>query len=49
MLLLKTKKVKVQESFLGFITEHGKTCYDIKKLILDRPDKAKFDFKNLER
>ena len=23
------------ESFLGFITEHGKTTYDIKKMILD--------------
>ena len=35
----------MQESFLGFITEHGKIPYDIKKLILDRLETEKFEFK----
>ena len=42
MSLLKTTK---RESFFGFITEHGKTAYDIKKMILDRLDKEKLDSK----
>ena len=32
------------ESFFSFITEHGKTAYDI-KMILNRLEKEKLDFK----
>ena len=35
----------VQDWFLCFITEYGKTAYNIKKIILDRLDKEKLDFK----
>ena len=43
--IVEDKEVEVWESFLGFITEHGKTAYDIKKMILDRLEKEKLDFK----
>ena len=45
MSLLKTKKVEVRESFLGLVTEPGKTAYDMKKMILDRLEKEKLDLK----
>ena len=38
------KEVEMRESFQGFITEHGKTSYDI-KTILDQLEKEKLDFK----
>ena len=43
--VVEDKEADVQESFLGFITEHGKTIYDIKKMIWDRLEKKKLDFK----
>ena len=33
--IVEDKLVEVRESLLGFITEHGKTNYDIKKMIFD--------------
>ena len=36
--------MEIQESFLGFITEHGNIAYDIKK-ILYQLEKEKLDFK----
>ena len=39
------KQVEMRESFLGFITEHGKTTYDIKK-IWGRLEKEKLGIKN---
>ena len=44
--VVEDKEVEVRESFLGFITEHGKTDYGMKKMILDRLEKEKLDFKN---
>ena len=44
--VVEDKEVEVRESFLGFITEHAKTVYGMKKMILDRLDKEKLDFKN---
>ena len=35
------KEVEVRKSFLGFITELGKTAYNIKKMILDLLEKEK--------
>ena len=43
--VVEDKEGEVQESFLGFITEHGKIAYNIKKMILDRFKKEKFDLK----
>ena len=45
-IVLEDKEVEVRESFLGFITEHWKTAYDIQKIILDRLEKEKLDLKN---
>ena len=45
MSLLETKEVEVRESFLGFIIELWKTVYGIRKMILDRLEKEKFEFK----
>ena len=42
--VIEDKILELQESFLGFITQHGKTTYDIKKMILDRLGKEKLDF-----
>ena len=42
--VVKDKEVEVQESFLDFISELGKTTY-IKKMILDQLEKEKLDFK----
>ena len=47
--VVEDKEAEARESFLGFITEHGKIAYDIKKMILDRQEKEKHDFKNVER
>ena len=46
--VVEDKEVEAQESFLGFITEHKKTAYDIKKMILDRLEKEKLGLKNVE-
>ena len=35
----------MRQSFLGSITDPGKTAYDIKKMILHRLKKEKLDFK----
>ena len=48
--VVEDKEMRVRESFLGFITEHGVIAYDI-KMILDRLEKEKLDFekyKNLQ-
>ena len=39
------QEMEVRELFLGFITNHGKTAYDIRKIILDRLEKEKVYFK----
>ena len=39
------EEVDVRGSILGFITKNGKTAYDIKKMLLDRLEKEKLDFK----
>ena len=44
-IIVEDKEVEVRESFLGFITEHGKTAYDIKKMILNWLEIEKLDFK----
>ena len=41
--VVEDKEVKERELFPGFITEHGKTVYDIKKMILDRLQKEKLN------
>ena len=43
--IVEEKEVEVRKSFLGFITEHRKTAYDMKKMNLNRLEKEKLDFK----
>ena len=47
--IVEDKEVEVRESYIVFITEHRKSAYAIKKMILDRLQKEKLDLKNLER
>ena len=47
-IVVEDKEVEVWESLLGFITEHRKIAYNIKKMILDRLEKEKLDFNNVE-
>ena len=42
--VVEDKELEVRKSFLGFITEHGKIAYDIKKMSLDWLEKEKLDF-----
>ena len=43
-IFIEDKEVEVRESILGFITEHGKTAYDIKKMTLDQRGEEELDF-----
>ena len=43
--VVEDKELQVRDSFLGFIIEDGKTASNIKKMILDRLEKEKLDFK----
>ena len=43
--VVEDKEVEVRKLFLCFITEHGETVYDIRKMILDRQEEEYFDFK----
>ena len=39
--VVEDKEVEARESFLGFISEHWKTAYDIRKMVLVRLEKKK--------
>ena len=47
-IIVEDKEGEVRESFLIFITELGKTAYDTKKMVLDRLEREKLCFKNVE-
>ena len=46
--VVEDKEGDMQESLLGFTTEHRKIAYDIKKMILGQLEKEKLDFENEE-